>query len=160
MRDDIKNLYTNLHTLLKQKLKLLNNFYLSEIDKIHYIQSDNLEKYTDLFRSDNYYIEEIDALDYSISEVKYMLSRALGIEKDDFLHFTKTICEDNQKNPAYNILHQTIMLIKSNEVKIKEISEQREEIQKLLEKSLQNTDKNIKELNDLYFYELSDFKDL
>ena len=148
MRDDIKNLYTNLHTLLKQKLKLLNNFYLSEIDKIHYIQSDNLEKYTDLFRSDNYYIEEIDALDYSISEVKYMLSRALGIEKDDFLHFTKTICEDNQKNPAYNILHQTIMLIKSNEVL------------KIVKESLQNTDKNIKELNDLYFYELSDFKDL
>ena len=79
MRDDVQALAAELALQCGKKLDLLQKLLLSETDKLHYLNSGNLDRVIALTRDDGALIDAINLVDYDIARAEDELCRILGI---------------------------------------------------------------------------------
>lgn len=138
MRDDITRILTNLISLNKKKLNLLEKISLKDRENIHYISSGDIEKLEELLSEINFFINEVNLLDFEISSIKDSILTKLGINNIEFDLMTK-----NEDLSEFKSLKKIIAEIKSM---MGLITKNREKLINLMENSADKLKQDIEEL--------------
>ena len=83
MRDDVRALAAGLALQCGKKLDLLQKLLLSETDKLHYLNSGNLDRVIALTGEDGALVDAINLVDYDIARAEDELCRILGIGRNE-----------------------------------------------------------------------------
>ena len=138
MRDDVKNLFSELHNLTSKKLEALQEISSAEAQKKFCLDTGKIDDLLGLFEKDSDSINNINSLDYEIKKIEGEICGIIGIPGGEFPGFITKIKEKpiaDLKNKIYDINKLLKNLIKS-----------REELAERMDLKLNDIDKDIKSI--------------
>jgi len=143
LRDDIRKLFSELSPLYKQKISKLQLLYNSDINNEYLLRSEDLEELLESIVLDDEIINDIDVIDFKISEIVDRLLDKLGLSPAEFSDFLEKSEEDEIKD-IYNlrtrerdkiieVFNRRETLMNSMEKKAASIMKDADELKKIIE---------------------------
>lgn len=127
MRDDVTSLFHSLNKLLRQKLTLLNSVLSREPEKRYLVKTGSYDKLLGEIQDDGEIFNEVDLLDFEITQLKENICDTCGIQADSF----DSLFKDEESECTNNYFS----LVKDINIVFNEFSEERDRLIQVMSES-------------------------
>lgn len=142
LRDDVLQICGALLSSIEKKNKLVSNLELDSKECFFQLHSSNFNRIAEIIEKDDYLIEEINNIDFDISQHINKLCNIYSIKTTDIEKFLRN-------NPDEEIFKTILYSIKTHRKTMAKLSEEKNKIILELNNEMCNINKEIEELKQL-----------